>query len=1176
MSASPALGRSRRWADVLKGFEALLAVILLAGGVPVALATWVGSPLPGEVPSFSAVADALRDTYIPDEFLVKAMALVCWLVWVQLVVSLVFETVAYVRGRRAGAVPLSGGVQRAAARMVATIALLGVLLSSKGVADTGGATSGPALGIVPPAEAALVVDHARLDAQADAPLDATAVTTVECTVQWRDTLWDLAERHLGDPLRWPEIFELNEGRLQPDGGCLTDTGQLAPGWRLLLPADAPMTSTANAGAAGAVGEDELVATLVSSTPSVDTVESAMTTAGPGMVLLHEEDVAAPGAGADQTVPVDDTMSPGDVEGAEAGAAPGGRAPVAPVATPDPATSEAAPAEVTVEQGDSFWTLAEDHLSASWGRPPTDAEIAPYWQEMVAQNDARLAPPGDPDLIQPGQVFAAPAAAADPGSVPALSPARSTPATPPGEAEADCDDSAQGGDVEGGDVEGGDSEAGAPDDGAGGDGGETGGGGGGIDGPDDAPPTTSATESPAGSTGAPVPTSSLEDAEARDSVPVGLVGGGVAVAGALVLLERRRRAQQRHRARGRVVPLPAPDLRAGERQLRWGADIPGARGLDVALRTAASGAGATGLPPMRWAEVSPASATLVFAEPSSAPPGFVAVAPDRWVTAPGIEQLVSTASHAASPTPALVPVGTTGQGAELLIDLETSGIVTLHGPPDDVLGFQRAVVVAMATSLWSDQVRIVPIGLDPELDRLPGVVAAPSWQAALDLAEAHADRTEAALRSLRCPSLAQARAVGATPEAWDPLVIVSAVPARDVDDRRRIEGVVRRRDTGVGVVTVPSLDDRLRGRALTFGDHGWLHIEAVEEPVRPRGLARGDVALLVELLDDARSRHDGPRDPDVVELAPRRPVSSPTAPVVTAPDDIDTTTAVPAAASTHVTRSTASTRPQTRLAELMDGVEVLVRVLGEVEAVRPATGEQPEDKLVPTRQRALEAISYLALRESAVDREDLEISLFPDGANASKTVYNTVSSARSLLGDGLFPPPEGGRYELSPSVLTDYGLFCELVAEADETEDAHAAAELLAQALGLVRGEPFTGVGRGYAWVGPHRGMIVTQVVDAAEELAEVRLATGDWRSAEWAARQGLRAFPSDERMYRLLMRTARAAGNVPGVQRVFRELCDVLADPDVGVEPEDTLHPETIELLEELTGSSPHRGRIGA
>ena len=272
-------------------------------------------------------------------------------------------------------------------------------------------------------------------------------------------------------------------------------------------------------------------------------------------------------------------------------------------------------------------------------------------------------------------------------------------------------------------------------------------------------------------------------------------------------------------------------------------------------------------------------------------------------------------------------------------------------------------------------------------------------------------------------------------------------------------------------------------------------------------------------------------------------------------------------------------PVRRLSDLLSDVDVLVRVLGEVEAVRHVGADpvaRQEEKLVPVRQKGLEAITYLALRESAVDREDLEINLFPDGANAAKTVYNTVSAARALVGDDLFPPPEGGRYELSERVVTDYGLFCDLVAQADETEDVQVAAELLTEALGLVRGEPFTGVGRSYAWVGPHRGMIVAQVVDAAEELAEVRLATGDWRLAEWAARQGLRAFPSDERMYRLLMRTAHAAGNIPGVQRVFRELCEVLADPDLGVEPEDTVHPETIALLEQLTGSLPRHGRMGA
>ena len=255
---------------------------------------------------------------------------------------------------------------------------------------------------------------------------------------------------------------------------------------------------------------------------------------------------------------------------------------------------------------------------------------------------------------------------------------------------------------------------------------------------------------------------------------------------------------------------------------------------------------------------------------------------------------------------------------------------------------------------------------------------------------------------------------------------------------------------------------------------------------------------------------------------------------------------------------------------------MVRVLGEVEALRVAPGA--EERLTPERQKSLEALTYLALRESPVDREDLEIALFPTGANATKTFHNTVSAARRAVGETLFPPATGGRYELSERAVTDYALFCELVTRAndtDDTDDTDQAAALLHEALSLVRGEPFTGVGRNYTWVSSHRGMIVAQVVDAAEELADMRLASGDWRSAEWAARQALLAFPCDERMYRLLMRSAAAAGNTPGVERAFRELCAAIAAPDDGVEPADTVHPETVALLEELTGPT-HHHRVGA
>ncbi|MBO0610802.1 hypothetical protein [Myceligenerans salitolerans] len=51
-------------------------------------------------------------------------------------------------------------------------------------------------------------------------------------------LYLIAERFLGDGERWPEIFELNEGRVQPDGEALTDPDTVAVGWALQLPSDA--------------------------------------------------------------------------------------------------------------------------------------------------------------------------------------------------------------------------------------------------------------------------------------------------------------------------------------------------------------------------------------------------------------------------------------------------------------------------------------------------------------------------------------------------------------------------------------------------------------------------------------------------------------------------------------------------------------------------------------------------------------------------------------------------------------------------------------------------------------------------------------------------------------------------------------------------------------------------
>src|SRR5262249_10933804 len=155
---------------------------------------------------------------------------------------------------------------------------------------------------------------------------------------------------------------------------------------------------------------------------------------------------------------------------------------------------------------------------------------------------------------------------------------------------------------------------------------------------------------------------------------GLLYGGVALAGALLIIERRRRAQMRHRARGRAIAMPPPEMAHDERQLRYGTDVDGARLLDVALRAAAAASGAAGLPPPRWAEAPRAMVSLPPAAPPPPPRGFLSAGPNVWTTSGPFDELAALAARRDMPTPTLIPLGSTVDGTEVLIELESSGVL----------------------------------------------------------------------------------------------------------------------------------------------------------------------------------------------------------------------------------------------------------------------------------------------------------------------------------------------------------------------------------------------------------------------------------------------------------------------------------------------------------------------
>lgn len=226
---------------VSKGFIALVAVVALVAGVPWALWHFVGWPLPHQSPSWSQFTGDLRRQGIADSTLLKALACVVWLAWAVLVASVVVELDAAIRGRQARRIAVIGRLQPVIGPLLAAIVVAAVALTPRPAATPRSLAAVVATGRHPEAVATvLVADSNPAPAPAATPPAPAAGGEKLATyvVQRNDTLWAIAERQLGDPLRWTEIYALNQGRAEPGGATLDDPNWIYPGWTLVLPVPA--------------------------------------------------------------------------------------------------------------------------------------------------------------------------------------------------------------------------------------------------------------------------------------------------------------------------------------------------------------------------------------------------------------------------------------------------------------------------------------------------------------------------------------------------------------------------------------------------------------------------------------------------------------------------------------------------------------------------------------------------------------------------------------------------------------------------------------------------------------------------------------------------------------------------------------------------------------------------
>jgi DNA-binding SARP family transcriptional activator len=216
--------------------------------------------------------------------------------------------------------------------------------------------------------------------------------------------------------------------------------------------------------------------------------------------------------------------------------------------------------------------------------------------------------------------------------------------------------------------------------------------------------------------------------------------------------------------------------------------------------------------------------------------------------------------------------------------------------------------------------------------------------------------------------------------------------------------------------------------------------------------------------------------------------------------------------------------------------VSVNVLGQIE-VFPW-------RVPPRRRVIIELACYLALHPGhPVSGEALRFALWPDAdgnAEASaKSLRNYVSELRKALGAEFVPSARGSGYAVSAAVQTDWDQFKRTVNNA-KAEGADEA-QLLREALSLVRGRPFAGVDWGWAFAESLVSEMEVTISQVAQRLAALSMESQDFSTAGFAAHQGLLANPYDGALWEVALRTAAGLGSNE-LLRTWRDAQATLGD----------------------------------
>ncbi len=1061
-----------RIVDLMKGLISLALIAALLVGVPALLLAIVGFPLPTEAPSWQLIRNHIEDGAIPDIFVVKALALVVWIVWIQLAVAVLTEVFALMRGRAAGRAPVLPGIQLFAGKLVAsTVLIVSALTPSRA------AVAAPIVPLDPMPATAEAAPQAQVDAAAgfaairvsgDVGLTASAASGFASVVDQQhlqasadgqyvtssgDSWWDMAERLLGDGMRWSELRDLNQGRTMLTGEIIDEhTESVRGGWQLDVPTDADsrlLSPRPGQPAAESAGGDE---------PAEETEIE-----GGGELESDDESVASETSGLLRAIRPATLVYEGPTGAPDAG--PG--------------------VPYQVVEGDNLWDIAERHLADPF-RWPEIFENSNQLQQSFGRTitDPNLIWP-DSILWLPGDATGVPAADAElVGEV--LGPLTPAPGDQP-PTEVRPEDLQRLADAAGS------SSAGAappdpvtdPDPGSG------------RPWPDQGHDSTvRAVENTN------VDLEQHNDFAGRLAGPAGLAfgaGGVLLASGLLGLLERARRVRLSE-AGERSLPGPPPmELTDIETVLRNSSDHQKARSIHGAIRSLADRPVVVS-EPLAAPEIIRVSSDRIEVVQRGADPDL----PAPWLQAqnPALDFLadrslavlpaeffpdVAEDAHLGSPATTCVTVG-----GGLMVNLEAVGVLGIDGPAELAAGLVRSMVHELATGPARRSVDLLVSDWLPGADLHQHVRCGPLDNAVGRLASWLED-VELGLTAADAFSAYALRAGGMSDSIPNATVIFA-----DTADAEAIAPLVERAArTAMPLAVVFTGDfDRLATEPETM-----IRLDAETLRLEPHGFTAAMQYLDVDLVLGAESLIAHARRAPMVlraDVASANPMA-----------DLDTD---PAQVPTEETpEHEIATELPAEEHEVTDQAEdgdsgMLIRVLGPV-VIEGGPADLDGAEFDDAEQSVL---SFLALVGPSTE-EQIRQAVWPGGGIDDAGFHRAIARIGDRLGQRLWDG--GDRYRLR-SVITDLGSARRWITQS-QAMSADRARNLLQLALADVRGRPFSGVNERYwQWTADHRMALATQatslLMDACFDLCDSAYEANDIYLAKWACEVGSLVDPLHE------------------------------------------------------------------